>query len=197
MISKLSKLTAEKFIKNETYFKDRETYEYAFFIIYSALYYFVFAIIIGLLFNTLLYSLIFYSVFMLLRIYAGGYHANTETKCCIITMLSIFGCTGIIKLSKMYNFNSILFCIALICAILIFIFSPLDTPEKPLSKKEFTYFRKITRIILFCILTAIVISYCTDINLLFAPCCMSLILEGILIIAGKIKSTQNEKRANS
>jgi len=47
------------------------------------------------------------------------------------------------------------------------------------------------------ITVTIVISYFFRFNVLFAPCCMSLILESILIIAGKIKQITNIKKMKS
>ena len=73
----------------------------------------------------------------------------------------------------------------------------LDTPEKPLSDKEYKYFRKISWIILSLIIVAIIVSFIFKFNVVFAPCCASLILEGVLIGTGKIKKVYNEKRASS
>ena len=54
------------------------------------------------------------------------------------------------------------------------------------------------------ILDNIIADYCYDnriiifkFNVVFAPCCASLILEGVLIGTGKIKKVYNEKRASS
>lgn len=163
----------------------------------SHLMYLVLTIVFGLIFKCFLESVIFYIAFQFIRRYAGGYHAKTETRCEILSTLSILCCIVLIKLSKMYDIRIALLSISLVFATLIFILCPLDTPEKPLNDKEYKYFRKISWIILSLIIVAIIVSFIFKFNVVFAPCCASLILEGVLIGTGKIKKVYNEKRASS
>ena len=153
--------------------------------------------IIGAIFSAFLQSVVFFFAFFLIRQFAGGYHAKTETRCEILSTLSILCCIVLIKLSKMYDIRIALLSISFVFATLIFILCPLDTPEKPLNDKEYKYFRKISWIILSLIIVAIIVSFIFKFNVVFAPCCASLILEGVLIGAGKIKKVYNEKRASS
>lgn len=188
MINNLSALLTDKLLAKGSITEDeRELYIYGFFMLLSHIMYFVLACIFGILFKCFIESIIFYIAFQFIRRYAGGYHAATETRCEILSTLSIIASIGIIKLSKIYDFKTTLLIITLISMIIIFILCPLDTPEKPLTEKEFKYFRKISWIILLMISIAIIVSYFFKFNLLFAPCCISLILESILLIAGKIK----------
>lgn len=188
MINNLSALLTDKLLAKGSITEDeRELYIYGFFMLLSHIMYFVLACIFGILFKCFIESIIFYIAFQFIRRYAGGYHAATETRCEILSTLSIIASIGIIKLSKIYDFKTTLLIITLISVVIIFILCPLDTPEKPLTEKEFKYFRKISWIILLVISIAIIVSYFFKFDLLFAPCCISLILESILIIAGKIK----------
>lgn len=188
MINNLSALLTDKLLAKGSITEDeRELYIYGFFMLLSHIMYFVLACIFGILFKCFIESIIFYIAFQFIRRYAGGYHAATETRCEILSTLSIIASIGIIKLSKIYDFKTTLLIITLISMVIIFILCPLDTPEKPLTEKEFKYFRKISWIILLVISIAIIVSYFFKFNLLFAPCCISLILESILLIAGKIK----------
>ena len=188
MINKLSALLTDKLLAKGSITEDeRELYIYGFFMLLSYIMYFVLACIFGILFKCFIESIIFYIAFQFIRRYAGGYHAATETRCEILSILTIIASIGIIKLSKIYDFKTTLLIITLISVVIIFILCPLDTPEKPLTEKEFKYFRKISWIILLVISIAIIVSYFFKFDLLFAPCCISLILESILIIAGKIK----------
>lgn len=194
MVSKISMKIADILISHLAIEdKDKELYSYGFFILLSQILYFIITIATGILFSTIIESIIFCIAFMLIRRYAGGYHAATETRCEILSTLSIVASIGIIKLSKMYDFKNILLFITLISMVLIFCLCPLDTPEKPLSEKEFKYFRKISWIILLVISSIIIVSYFFKFNILFTPCCVSLILESILLVAGKIKRVHQEK----
>lgn len=194
MIRRLSSKITELLIRQSKISNgEKELYEYGFFILLSQILYFVLTIILGVILNISFESIIFYVAFQFIRRYAGGYHAATETRCEILSTLSIVASIGIIKLSKIYDFKTILLFITLISMVLIFCFCPLDTPEKPLSKKEFKYFRKISWIILLVISSIIIVSYFFKFNILFTPCCVGLILESVLLVAGKIKRVHQEK----
>ena len=194
MINNLSaRLTDKLLSKGSSTEDERELYIYGLFMLISQLLYLVLACIFGLLFQCFIESIAFYVAFQVIRRYAGGYHAATETRCEILSTLSIIASIGIIKLSKIYDFKTILLFITLVSVVLIFFLCPLDTPEKPLSEKEFKYFRKISWIILLVISSIIIVSYFFKFNILFTPCCVSLILESILLVAGKIKRVHQEK----
>lgn len=198
MINKISSKIVEILIKHSLVEnEEKELYLYGFFILLSQILYFIIVITIGILFNVIFESIIFYITFQFIRRYAGGYHAKTETRCDILSTLSILCCIVLIKLSKMYDIRIALFSISLVFAALIFILCPLDTPEKPLNDKEYKYFRKISWIILSLIIIAIIVSFYFKFNVVFAPCCASLILEGVLIGTGQIKKAYSKKRANS
>ncbi len=189
--SKIVSVLASRSVINKD---DAELYDYGFFILLSQLLYFIIALVTGIILKIIPQSVIFYLAFLLIRKYAGGYHASTETRCEIFSTLSIVGSITVVKLSEIYDFKTALLVISAVSAVCIFIFSPLDTPEKPLSQKEFNYFRKISWLILLAIIISITVSYILKLNFITAPCCMSLILESILLSAGKIKKLKDEKK---
>lgn len=194
MISKLSEYLAKKLIAGGTIKEeDRELYTYGLFMLLSQAMFFIIACLFGLLLGCILESIIFYIAFQFIRKYAGGYHAATETRCSIISTLSILACIIVIRLSKTYDFQIALLVGSAISAVCIFFFCPLDTPEKPLTDKEFRYFRRISRILLLVLVSAVVISCLFSCSAVLVPCCMSLILEGILISAGKAKRIHTAK----
>lgn len=194
MISKLSK----KIVNQLNILDDeQELYEYGFFILLSQILYFIIAIIIGTICGTVFESIIFYIAFQFIRRYAGGYHASTETRCEILSTLSILACIVVIKLSKTYDIQTVLLIIGALSAVCIFVFCPLDTPEKPLTDKEFRYFRKISWLILLAIVVAIIVSYIFKFKIVTVPCCLSLILESILLVAGKIKRVSQKNNVKT
>lgn len=198
MVGKLSSKITELLINRDVISSEnKELYDYGFFILLSQILYFIIAVIFGIIFNVLLQSVVFYIAFQFIRKYAGGYHASTEGRCEIMSTLSILACIVMIWLSRSYDFSLLLFCISLVAVLVIAVLCPLDTPEKPLSNKVLKYFRKISWLILFIIAALIVVSYIFGWSYIFSPCCMSLILESILIVAGKIKQILNIKKMKS
>ncbi len=188
MISKLSARLTDKLLSNGTIGdEDKELYIYGLFMLLSQLLFFIIACIFGLILNCIIESIIFYISFQFIRKYAGGYHASTEARCETLSTLSILACIAVIRLSKFYDFQTVLLLITILSAVCIFVFCPLDTPEKPLSDKEFKYFRKVSWIILFVNVAVIAVSYVFKFQMVLVPCCLSLILESVLLVAGKVK----------
>ncbi len=195
MLNKLSKVFTDKLLVNGAITEEQqELYIYGFFMLLSQLMYLILACIFGLIFGCAFESIIFYIAFQFIRRHAGGYHAATETRCEILSTLSILACVAVIRLSKTYGIQTILLIISAVSAICIFFLCPLDTPEKPLSDKEYKYFRKVSWLILLIISVAIIVSYVFKVKFLFVPLSLSLILESLLLIAGKIKKTAIAKR---
>lgn len=196
MIGKLASRTAESFItRPNTCYDKIEIYQYGFFVLYSNIVFLLFTIVLGIVLNIFLSSLIFYITFFSIRQYAGGYHATTETRCEILSTLSITLCIALIKLSTIYDLQTVLFISALVSAFCIFFRCPLDTPEKPLTEKEFWHFRKISWLILLVLIFAVLGFYFAHLKWLhvfFAPCCLSMMLECSLLIAGELKKLSNK-----
>ena len=190
MISRLSNSIVKVFLEQSDISNDEELYQYGFFILLSQILYFIITIVIGILLGIVLESIIFYIAFQFIRRYAGGYHASMEIRCEVMSTLSILVCLVVIRLSKTYDFQFALLIVSSVSAVCIAVLCPLDTPEKPLSEKEFKYFRKISWLILSVISLVVAISYFVRLKWLqvfFAPCCLSLILESLLLTAGKVK----------
>lgn len=185
MINNLSVKIADKLISKGAIAKNEyELYTYGLFLLISHSVFLALVFVFGLVFGCLIENIVFYAAFQFARRYAGGYHAATETKCEIVSALSLLACSAIIKLSKLYDIQLYIVSITLICAIVIFVLCPLDTPEKPLNNNEFKRFRLISQLILLVILALIAVAYYFDLRFMLVPLCMSLILEGILLAAG-------------
>lgn len=172
---------------------DQELYIYGLFVLLSRLMYLILTCVAGIIFGCFLESIVFYISFQFIRQYAGGYHASTEARCEIMSSLSIIASVGFIKLAEIYDFQTVLLIISIVSTACILAFSPLDTPEKELSEKERKYFRKISWVVAIIIVATAVVSYLLSFKVLMMPCCVSLILESVLLVSGKIKmvSTQN------
>lgn len=188
MISKIASKVVGKLIDDSVVAAtEQELYVYGFFILISQILYFTLTMIFGVLLGIVLESVIFYVAFQFIRRYAGGFHASSEMKCTLITTISIFLCLLCTKLCETNNIQMPILIPTMIAAIYIFILCPLDTPEKPLTKEEYKYFRKISWLILLLIVLMISIGWYFKLEFIMYPCCMSLILESILLVLGKIK----------
>lgn len=195
MISKLSvKLTHYLMRKGLITEADEELYIYGAFMLLSHLVFFAINCVIGAVLSCLIQSIVFFIAFQFLRAFAGGYHAKTEMRCDLMSTFSILICIIVIKLMSIYDWDLPILSLSLVSAVVIFFLCPLDTPEKPLTGKEFVHFRKVSRLILLIILALVILSFVFGLKLLFAPACLSLILECILLSAGMIKKLCQKHR---
>jgi len=193
MINKLSVLAANQLLKHNAISDDeKELYEYGIFILLSYLFYSFFTITCGFALKCIGSSIAFYFTFQIIRKFAGGYHALTETRCEILSMISILAVIVLIRLSKTYDYQIALIIITALSAVCIFSLCPLDTKEKPLTKEEFKRFRRCSMFTLTIISAIIILSVTLRIKSILYPTCLSLILESILLIAGKIKKLREK-----
>lgn len=90
-------------------------------------------------------SVIFLAAFIPLRMYIGGYHANTRKRCAAISALIMLGSLSWIRLWNLSKWQT-LFLGIIECVVLFFII-PVDGPQK-LEEIERRVYRRKGRIIL-------------------------------------------------
>lgn len=163
---------------------DRELYVYGFFLLITRFFFFLVTIAFGCLLGIPFESVIFYIVFILLRSYAGGVHAKTEVACTIWTTVAMGMATASIKALEVLN-AKIPLCF-LLCNVCLWMFSPLDSKEKPLGAEEKYKYRKVCfGLILICNVVAAVADFLVIPNLYYSVIC-GMCLEAILLGIGKM-----------
>lgn len=182
------KLAASGTISSE----DIDLYGYGFFLLLSSALYLVVVAIFGSAFGILWESIVFYFLFSILREYAGGIHAKTEHGCMLSTILALL--LSIIEIRKMMQaeLSTAAMVFLIVGCAAVFLFSPLDVPEKPLSADDWRYYRRISRRVAeaYTLLGAWAAVFGWPI---LYPIAASVTLEGILLLAGTI----NQKKAHS
>lgn len=192
MINSLSQLLAKHLCNTSVITEsDMELYAYGFFVLLSRILSFIVSVIFGIIFNIIIESILFYILFCFIRSYAGGIHAPTELLCTIFTTISLFLSVLGIKLMLNYGDQKIAYAVYFISFIIIIILSPLDTKEKPLNNNEKKQFKVKTCCILFFILSISIVAVVFSKINIFYTSMMSLVLESILLISGKIKYVVN------
>lgn len=158
------KLISDKFAcflcKDEGQRNNFDLYEYAVYIILSSALHIITVITLGLCFNLLVESLVFYFSFIAIRKFAGGYHAKTPVRCYLFSFASNIIILCLVKwlssINTLFIFIFIIF--ELLCVVLILLISPLDTENNPLTGQEKKMYRMLTSIIT--ILIFIISSLC-------------------------------------
>lgn len=151
-------------------------------------------IIIGIIFNMIWQSIIFMVSYSLLRAYAGGYHANTQSRCYLFSVGMIITVLWLIKLIP-WN-GLIFFIITAVSNIVILLIAPIEDSNKPLNQKEMEIFKKHANIILG-VLTGFALLFWLMGGIQISICIvMGICLISVMLVLGKIKN-MNIKKANS
>lgn len=170
---------------------DAELYTYGFFLLISKVFYFCIAFFTGIMLKIPFASTVFFLSFLLLRGYAGGVHAKTETACTILTSLAIIGALLLIKRMLTWESSLVPTLMLIGASICIWILSPLDTAEKPLNVLEKAQYKRASVTILCGYLLGIVITwYLAWKNISFALI-TTIFLESLLLAVGKCKWSTN------
>lgn len=158
MISKLAKNIAHFFVvKNITEESKEVIYAYGMELLISDVLNTLIVLMIALISHTLPAVIIFIAVFMVLRRFVGGYHANSHLSCMLtLVMVMLVFSYGICNISGQ---TAQVFSISFITMALpiIFCITPVPHPNKPMSAEKGIRLRK-RSIILAAVLSVVVIA---------------------------------------
>ncbi len=185
-------LKQHKHIQDE----DCELFEYGIFLVLSQILYSIICLVCGIIFGCIVESIVFYISFMVIREYAGGFHASTELRCFILSTSSILLSTYCISIIKEHDFDTVFIILLSLSSLIIILLTPLDTEEKPLTKTEKINFRKKTLVILVVLLIILIATF-NRLSFLSFPIGTAIILEGVLLTLGKLKKVHREKQKSS
>ncbi len=181
MMHKIADATANWLVKaNAINSEDRELYSYAMYSFLFATAPLMLTMVIGIFMNMFLESVLFILPFVIIRKFCGGFHLKSPTVC-------IFVSTGIIiaflcAIRFVFN-HGIYWPVAittLLCAVQLFIKSPIDSEARKLSEREVVIFGRIARCfvvvgLIFVLIFALLRNYMVAI-----PICFGIILSGVL-----------------
>ncbi|MBQ3544240.1 MAG: accessory gene regulator B family protein [Lachnospiraceae bacterium] len=159
--------------------QEYELYEYAIYCLLLLCAPMIMAVVFGIIMNETLKGVIMIIPFMMIRKYSGGYHAKSIRVC--LTISSILMCTFFIIL-KNIQVSIALNVITCFSALIIAIFSPIDSENRRLEDTEVKRFNKISIIITFFVLLIywlIQLTTWRDYSVCFG---LSLILTAILMM---------------
>ena len=126
--------------------EDQALYQYAYELLLNQGINIAAAILIAVLFKMPWVVLTFLAAYIPLRSYAGGYHANTNWGCTVVSALMLCLVCIVVKFAALYSAYGwcILFAVS---GIFIFLLSPVEDFNKPLSEEEVIHYRRMSRIL--------------------------------------------------
>lgn len=155
----LCRLTLKKLLENNIINEeDAEVYEYGLILLIGTLLKIIGFAAVGLITGYMKEIVVFLIFFSGLRIQAGGYHAKSVLNCFLGSLALIGIAIFFVKLIPEYYQPLFIIISLLISVILVFIFSPCENENRPLSENERILYRK--RSILTLIVASAVILAC-------------------------------------
>lgn len=147
MFTKASNKIAEKLIfmqivSNE----DKEIYAYGINRVLTIVLNVAATLILGIIYGRVYEAALFFTAFILLRSYSGGYHASTPMKCYVFTVLLITTILSVMKFVSVHKY--VCFGLSLLSDIIIILLSPNEAKNKPLDAIERIIYKRKTVIIL-------------------------------------------------
>lgn len=172
--------------------EESELYEYGFFLLISRAVFFVLVCTLGLLCDLFWECILFYLHFSLLRGYAGGVHASKESICTFWTTFCFCLAVAGMGWLRSSGLSAIAWGMLLVFGPMVWIFSPLDVPEKPLTPSEKRRYGRISKWLVFA--SALIAIFAAQIGfpLLLWVIPWSVALEGMLLLAGFLKQSRSQ-----
>ena len=142
MIHRLSKMIADFLLGKNVISKENiDIYVYGYETIILGIIDLFIIITVGLIFDQLISMLIFFIMFISIRLYTGGYHANTILKCKIVFISICISVIFLVELKFPYFLYILMILLYLITS---FFLAPIENYNKPLTSEEQTKYRRIS-----------------------------------------------------
>ena len=143
MITSLAQYITGILLKNNVIKNEHlDIYIYGFEVLISGALSIFIGLILGLIFSQLIECIVFLVIFVTLRRYCGGYHADTYLKCNTIFTVNVAIVMIILKFNFTYSFAfHIMLCV--LCILTYFVLSPIENIYKPITDEEKKKYRLI------------------------------------------------------
>ena len=148
--------------------------------------FFLYIMFIGIILDVFLEGMIFWISFCSIRRYAGGYHADTQRKCCIISGSAII----LIFLFLKYIAENILIAGVLqgVGYVVIMMLAPVDNKNRILNDVEKKDFQKKTLVVATSLIIISWYIYQNGYTCMLMPISIAYVLLAVLLLAGKYKN---------
>jgi accessory gene regulator B len=148
MIKLCAKKITSFLIYNESINSDEyELYKYGFETLIAFFLNIFIILIISYIVGKFKYTLLFLCCYCPIRQYTGGYHAENYKKCLGVFIIIYLINVTMLNLIKELKLNDILLLMEFISFIGVWILTPIEHRDKPLTNKERYHYKKVSRIL--------------------------------------------------
>lgn len=186
MITKVADRAADMLYKEGIIPEEEcKLYSYGLFLLLSNLLFFCVIIVLGTIMGTLGEGVLFYTQFLLLRGYAGGFHASKEITCIFYTTLILIASIVLLRVMTVMNMNVIPMTVLILSGTVVYFMGPIESEEKPLANEERNRFMQATRKLVVGMILFSIVTKCVGYSFLLNSSVVCMMQESLLLIAGK------------
>lgn len=194
LISAVAKNIANYLLSNNSIlFDEFDIYAYGFEILISSCISILTGLLISIAFSKIGEYIIFLIVFVTLRMFCGGFHADTYLKCNVIFVLNIL---CLMFIFEFIDYIPAFLCVVInsLCVITVVFLSPTEDINKPISRKQKRKLKLISSVI--CCFTYVVSTVLRfkSYNYFVAISTAMLSVTAAMIIKFIMEERENEKR---
>ncbi|OPZ20447.1 MAG: putative accessory gene regulator protein [Firmicutes bacterium ADurb.BinA205] len=142
--------------------------------------------LIGALTGMLAETFVFTAAYIILRIYAGGFHAGTPQRCCLFSMLLLTG--SLFMIASAEKMGMVLYIMSAAAAAVITVMSPVSSKNKPLDSAEQKNYRRKARLILLAEELIAAAMLCFNINRFFYVFAAAWTALALMLILGCVRN---------
>lgn len=137
MIHRLAESIAYFYGKKANYSKDKiEVCVYGLELLISDTIVITITMILSIITNTFFYTILLLSVFIFLRCQSGGFHASSHFRCNVLFFAAYIVSLLLVKFISVSIMKYVAIIMSVISLIEIFLYAPIEHPNKPISKKK-------------------------------------------------------------
>lgn len=183
MLSKIAEKLSLQLIENDVIqSKEREIYVFGIKMLVTQTAHALLVILLGYCFGLFYESFVFLITYMPLRIYAGGYHASSNTRCFMSSALMMVVVLLIIKGVPIDLMLSLSWVLGLVSLVTILYFAPVENSKKLLDAKEKIVYKKKTYGMLMIIISGMIGCFFSEYYTFGLTLALSLFSESVLIL---------------
>jgi len=168
---------------------DRVVYEFGLDKLFSSLANFFSAMILGLLFEVPLQAVVFYVAYTMIRVYAGGYHAEKPLTCFFVSIGALVPCLVAIRFYQVWSVPVVFWGLLVVSVVVLVMFGPVEHKNKMLDDVERVVYRHQMLKKMTIVATAAVGLAVFSLNSFSVAVLYGILLAAVATIAGKMKLT--------
>lgn len=148
-MKKLSQSIADELVNNKTIDESqRQLCQYGFQVMLMSVGEILFVILVSAIVGNFFETVLFFCGFIPLRIYAGGYHADTQLRCFLVLIFVYILFSILLNIVPIHTYTLMVFALPILFnAVIVTLKAPLAHSRKSVNNNESKMYRKIALII--------------------------------------------------